>query len=180
MPPVDLSTGWRVTFGQGATKQMDRLRSWTEDEDTRYFSGTATYEREVTVPESMLRAGAPLLLHFGEGKQLPPQNLRAGMQAWLEGPVREAALVYVNERRAGSVWMPPWSLDVSGLLRPGANRLRVVVANTAINHMAGRRLPDYRLLNLRYGERFTPQDMDKVRPETSGLLGPVRLVAGDR
>jgi hypothetical protein len=38
------------------------------------------------------------------------------------------------------------------------------VANVAINHMAERALPDYRLLNLRYGNRFEPQDMDKVRP----------------
>ena len=41
--------------------------------------------------------------------------------------------------------------------------------------MAGRRLPDYRLLNLRYGERFQAQDMDKVKPIPSGLLGPIRL-----
>jgi hypothetical protein len=39
----------------------------------------------------------------------------------------------------------------------------------------GRALPDYKLLNLRYGERFVPQDMDRVRPQTSGLLGPIRL-----
>ncbi len=179
--PIDLSDGWRVSFGEGrGTTEMDRLRSWTEDEATRYFSGVATYEKEVNVPESLLRQGHSVRLDFGEGKALPTQNLRAGMQAWLEGPVREAAVVYVNDRRAGSVWMPPYALDVTGLLRPGANRVKVLVANTAINHMAGRRLPDYRLLNLRYGERFTPQDMDKVRPETSGLLGPIRLIAGSK
>jgi lysophospholipase L1-like esterase len=43
--------------------------------------------------------------------------------------------------------------------------------------MAGRALPDYRLLNLRYGTRFEPQDMDKIQPIPSGLLGPVRLIA---
>lgn len=43
--------------------------------------------------------------------------------------------------------------------------------------MAGHALPDYRLLNLRYGVRFEPQDMDKVRAEPAGLLGPIRLVA---
>jgi hypothetical protein len=39
------------------------------------------------------------------------------------------------------------------------------------------RLPDYRLLNLRYSMRFEPQDMDKVRPVPAGLTGPIRLVA---
>ena len=33
----------------------------------------------------------------------------------------------------------------------------------------------YRLLNLRYGERFQAQTMDQVKPLPSGLLGPVRV-----
>ncbi len=87
-------------------------------------------------------------------------------------------MVYVNDRRAGSVWCPPYSLDVTGLLRRGENKIRIVVANLAVNHMAGRALPDYRLLNLRYGVRFEAQDMDKVQPVPAGLLGPIRLISG--
>jgi hypothetical protein len=33
------------------------------------------------------------------------------------------------------------------------------------------------LLNLRYGTRFEPQDMDKVQPVPAGLFGPIRLLA---
>ena len=77
----------------------------------------------------------------------------------------------------GAVWAPPYQLDVTSLLVPGVNRLRVVVGNTAINHMAGRPLPSYRLLNLRHGERFTPQDMSNLQPLPSGLLQPVTLSA---
>ena len=98
------------------------------------------------------------------------------MRAWYEGPIREAAVVFVNDKRAGAVWCPPYSIDVTGMLRPGANKIRVLVANTAMNYMAGHSLPDYRLLNLRYGERFQPQDMDKVQAIPSGLLGPIRLI----
>ena len=97
------------------------------------------------------------------------------MRAWLDPPVREAATVFVNDRRAGSLWAPPYTLTVTDLLRPGANTFRIEVANVAINHMAGRALPDYRLLNLRYGTRFEPQDMDKVRPVPAGLTGPITL-----
>jgi hypothetical protein len=82
----------------------------------------------------------------------------------------------VNGKRAGAVWAPPYRIAVTSLLRPGVNRIRVLVANTAINHMAGRPLPDYRLLNSRFGTRFEPQDMDKVQPAPSGLMGPARLV----
>lgn len=177
-PPLDLSTGWRVSFGEnGKPLLMDQLKSWAESEQTRYFSGTATYEKEVSVPDELLRRGLRVRLDFGEGKAVPPQPLKAGMQAWLDAPVREAAVVYVNERRVGSVWCPPYSLDVTDFLRRGENRIRVVVANLALNYMAGRRLPDYRLLNLRYGERFQAQDMDKVQPVPAGLLGPVRLLS---
>ena len=152
---------------------MDRLQSWTEAAETRFFSGLATYEKSVVVPD----VGFEMRLDFGEGKPLAEQTMRNGMRAWLDAPVREAAVVYVNDRRAGSVWCPPFSVNVTGLVKKGDNRIRVVVGNTAINYMAGRRLPDYRLLNLRYGVRFEPQDMDNLQPVPSGLLGSVRLIA---
>ena len=72
-------------------------------------------------------------------------------------------------------WAPPWRVDVTRVVKPGANELVVRVGNTALNAMAGRPLPDYRLLNLRYGERFQAQTMDQVKPLPSGLLGPVRV-----
>jgi hypothetical protein len=176
--PIDLSTGWRVLFGQATTPlMMDQLRSWTDDEDSRYFSGTATYEKEVTLPDGFIKPGLSVQLDFGEGKPLPEQTLRAGMQAWFEAPVREAAIVYVNDQKAGSVWCPPYKLDVTRFLRAGKNQIRIVVANLALNYMAGHRLPDYRLLNLRYGERFQAQDMDKVQAIPAGLLGPIRLLS---
>jgi hypothetical protein len=178
-PPqaIDLSQGWQVSFGQGIPpKTMERLHSWTDDKETRYFSGVATYEKNVVVPKEMIQPGLAVRLDFGEGQPLPPHNLRAGMQAWLEAPVREAAVVYVNEERAGAVWCPPYSLDVTPFLKAGVNHVKVVVGNLAVNYMAGHSLPDYRLLNLRYGVRFEAQDLDKIQPVASGLLGPIRLV----
>ncbi|HJX01263.1 MAG TPA: glycosyl hydrolase, partial [Terriglobales bacterium] len=172
---IDLSRGWRVTFGNKQTVVMDELRSWTASDDTRYFSGRATYEKTVFVSQTSLGAGSSALLDFGEGKPIPSHELKAGMQAWLDAPVREAAVVYVNGERAGSLWCPPYSVDVTKLLHPGANNLKVEVANLAVNHMAGRSLPDYRLLNLRYGTRFEAQDMDKVQSIPAGLFGPIRL-----
>lgn len=177
-PPIDLAGGWQISFGKDSSKgEMQKLQSWTENDDTRYFSGSATYEKKIPVPASMLQKNLTVRLDFGDGNPIPEQPLKAGMQAWLDAPVREAAIVYVNENRAGSIWAPPYSIEVSKLLRPGENKIRVVVANLAINYMAGHALPDYRLLNLRYGVRFEPQDMDKVEPIPSGLLGPIHLVA---
>jgi hypothetical protein len=175
--PIDLTNDWRVTFGSGtAPISMDHLQSWTENDATRYFSGTATYEKEVMVTADSLSPGTLPMLDLGEGKPVPEQNLRSGMQTWFEPPVRDAAVVYVNDQRVGSVWCPPYRLGLSRFLKPGSNKIRIVVANLALNYMAGRRLPDYKLLNLRYGERFQAQDMDKVQPVTAGLLGPIRLI----
>ena len=116
-------------------------------------------------------------LELGEGRPVTAAARPNGMRALLEGPVREAAIVELNGQRVGSVWCPPYSIDVTDYLKSGDNMLRIIVANTAINYMAGHALPDYRLLNLRYGERFQPQDMDKVQPILSGLLGNIRLNA---
>lgn len=198
LEPLDLSTGWRVTFlkaadravvsarsasGNGGTRTaksvaMDRLRSWTDDQDTRFFSGEAVYEKTFSVPEAFATSKDDLWLDFGEGTPVAQvSNQSEGMRTWFEGPVREAAVVYVNERRAGSVWHPPYTVKLTGLVRSGDNHLRIVVANTAINEMAGAARPDYRLLNSRYGERFTPQDMQDLQPLPSGLLGDIHLVA---
>ncbi len=177
---ANLSTDWKVTFGEGtAPVTMRTLHSWTEDEATRYFSGTATYEKEIRVEADALANGARLMLDFGQGSPGAPQTTRragAGMHADFDPPVREAAVVYVNGKRAGSLWCPPYSIDVTGLLKAGENQLRVVVANLALNYMAGHALPTYRLLNLRYGVRFEAQDMREVRPIPAGLLGPIRLM----
>jgi hypothetical protein len=160
------------------TVPMDRLRSWTDDAETKYFSGSAIYEKSFDVPAGFLQPGAAAVLDFGEGTPVEPSGKRGpGMRALLESPVREAAVVYVNGRRAAAVWRPPYQADVTHFLRAGQNTLRIVVGNLAINALAGQPPPDYKALNQRYGERFQAQDMDNLQPLPSGLLGPVRLRA---
>ena len=155
---------------------MPRLRSWSEDEATRYFSGTATYERTVDISNEFLQSGKSIALDLGEPVALPVQTPRNGMQTYIDPPVREAAVIYINNQRAGSLWSPPYRLDVTSLLKPGKNSIRIIVANTALNYMSGRKLPDYKLLNLRYGERFQAQDMDKIKVLPSGLVGSASLI----
>lgn len=171
---VDISTDWTLAFSGSTPERVDRLRLWTDDEERRFYSGVAEYSRTVEVPATWRLRSA--VLDLGAGRALEVEPMRNGMRTWFEPPVREAAVVYVNDQRAGSVWCPPYKIEIGRVLKPGRNEIRIVVANTAINHMAGRRLADYRLLNLRYGERFQPQDMDKVQPVPSGLMGPVKLI----
>ena len=107
---------------------------------------------------------------------MPPPPNAPGMRALLESPVRECALVYVNGNLVGPVWHPPYRLDVTQYLRSGSNKLKIVVANLAINEMAASALPTYKLLNARYGERFVPQGFDNLHALPSGLRGPVSLL----
>lgn len=175
---IDLSADWNVTFeGLHQTIHMSSLRSWTDDERFKYYSGRAIYEKPIELPEKDAGAGKSVILDFGEGAVVPePDPLPTfNMRAYFEGPVREAAEVYVNGGRAGVVWHPPYRIDLSSLLKQGKNELRIVVGNTAINSLAGTTLPDYRLLNDRYGERFVPQGMEHLQPVPSGLVGEVKL-----
>jgi hypothetical protein len=177
--PMDISTGWAIAFPGSQAVAMERLHSWTEEPSRQYYSGVATYEKTVTIAPAMLSAPREIYLNLGEGVPVDPPRRRPanGMRAMLEGPVREAAVVYVNGGRAGSIWRPPYEVPIGSLLRPGKNIVRIVVANLAINQLAKGPLPDYKELNARYGERFQPQDMQNLEALPSGLLGPVRLIA---
>ncbi len=175
---ADLSSGWQVRFPGGETVAMDRLASWTDSAATRYFSGQATYGKQVTVTADQLR-GRRVSLDFGTGTPLPDSGVHAhhsGMRAMYEPALRDAAIVTVNGRRAGTLWHPPYRLDVTPFLKPGANQVEVRVANLGVNTLAGRELPDFKLLRLRYGNRFELQDTAKIAPQPAGLLGPVTLV----
>ena len=173
---LGLSSGWQITFSNQNPVIYDHLHSWTDDEATRFFSGVATYDKTFDLAQYSLDGVKTAILDFGEGTALGIQPLRNGMQTWLDPPIREAAVIYVNGIKAGSLWCPPYRLDIRPMLRSGRNDIRILVGNTALNYMAGRSLPDYKLLNLRYGERFQPQDMDKVRPVVSGIVGAPKLV----
>jgi len=176
-PGLDISRDWDVTFeGTGKKIAMDFLRPWTEIEGLQFFSGRATYERKVYLPSGFLRKGMQADLNLGEPTPIPVQKA-AHFQAWLDGPVREAAEVFVNGRRAGTIWHPPYELDVSPFLHAGDNELRIVVGNTAVNEMAGGPLPNRTELTARYGERFQDQGNDLIKVIPSGLMGPIRLVA---
>jgi hypothetical protein len=175
---ADLTHGWKMKFGGlPGERDMQTLASWTDDPKTRFYSGVAVYAKTIRLGAGELSKGSSLAFDFGEGTPVVVDpKIKSGMRALLEGPIREAAVVTVNGQRVGSVWHPPYTLDVTKELHAGENTIEVRVANTAINVLAGRAPADYRLLNLRYGERFTPQDMDNLQPLPSGLLGTIQLV----
>jgi hypothetical protein len=181
----ELRSGWTVSFGgQGSGAAVELPHSWAEDPRTSHFSGTVTYTRSVTVGPGFRSPRGRVFLDFGEARAieaepLPSGTLRGNSFAALVGPpIREAATVFVNGRRAGSVWAPPYRVDLTDVLRDGANEIRIDVYNTAINRLAeGGHLPDTDALVERYGQRFRLQDLEGLRPLPSGILSVPRIVA---
>lgn len=177
-----LAKDWQVRFvdrshGIVSSETMQSLHSWSDDAATRYFSGVGVYTHSFEVSAASLGAGHRIVLDFGEGERVAPNPaVRSGMRALLEGPLREAAAVYVNGERVGAVWCAPWTLDITKAVKTGSNMLEVRVGNTDINLLAGQTPPDYHLLNLRYGEKFRPQDRDHLQPLPSGMLQAPKIV----
>ncbi len=175
---TDLSTGWQIRFpGSTSNQALTNLTSWTEIPGRQFYSGEADYSRTFDVPTGP-KSGAHILLDFGSG--MPTVDTRPpnanGTHALLDPPIREAAIVYVNGKQAGSLWHPPYRIDISTLVRKGQNRVEVHVFNTAINQLAGQPPRDYSALYAKYGKRFEPQDMDNLKPVPSGIIGHVSLI----
>lgn len=175
---TDLSTGWQIRFAGATSDQaLGNLTSWTEIMGKQFYSGEADYSRNFDVPAAP-KQGTRILLDFGSGTSTVdtrPPNAN-GTHALLDPPIREAAIVYVNGKQAGSLWHPPYRIDITALVRKGQNRVELHVFNTAINELAGQPPRDYTALYAKYGKRFEPQDMDNLKPIPSGLIGHVSLV----
>jgi len=175
---ADLSTGWQIHFADAAAPAAkDKLTSWTDLPGRQFYSGEAVYSRNISVSGART-TGARILLDFGTGTPFEDNRKpnASGMMALLNPPIREAAIVFVNGKRAGSLWHPPYRIDVSGFVHAGENKIEVRVYNTAINLLAGQPPRDYTALRAKYGRRFDPQDMDNLKPVPSGLFGPIHLV----
>jgi hypothetical protein len=192
----DLSQDWSVQFKGASPVTEHVLRDWTADNSTAHYSGEVVYSRDFNFAPSGDKEGVYLLSVDG-GAAVPgdpsvPQErvVRAtdgmpnplvtgtgpGMHAYFDPPIREAALVYINGQAAGALWHPPYRLDVTKLLRPGVNHIEIKVFNTALNAWSALPPRDYGPLKAKYGDRFQMQDLDRVKPLPSGILGTIKLV----
>jgi hypothetical protein len=187
---ADLSADWQLRFaGTNQTESQATLTDWIADSETKFYSGEVVYSREFSLTNRpsastylQVDGGTPVPMPLAAGDRprlLPDPRVTLpgpGMQAYYDPPVREAALVFINGKRAGSLWHPPYRLDVTRYLQSGRNRIEIHVYNTAINAWAAQPPRDYKPLIAKYGDRFQMQDLDKVHPVPSGLLGAVHLV----
>ena len=90
-----------------------QLQSWTKT-GLAHFSGAAIYEKTFSLPAT-----------FSVGRVVLDL-----------GKVSSVAKVQINGREAGTLIWSPYRLDITKLLKPGENRLRIRVTNTEANARA--------------------------------------------
>jgi hypothetical protein len=149
---------------------------WTDNGASKFYSGEVRYTS--AFQSAMSKPGQHFVLRFAEGKPLPNTQAagKNGMHALYDAPIREAAIVYLNGKRVGSLWHPPYDLDLTKFVSAGKNTLEIRVYNTAINELAGQPPRDYTALKAKYGDRFQMQDIENLQPVPSGIFGPVEIV----
>ncbi|MDO6414709.1 glycosyl hydrolase [Sphingomonas sp. BIUV-7] len=174
--PVTLRGPWQVAFqtdrGAPPTATFKELADFRDNEDPgiRYFSGTATYTKQVSLSSA---------------------DLRHGKKVWLDlGKVGNLAEVWVNGKLAGTAWKPPYRIDITDYAKPGANDLEIRSVNLWVNRLIGDVQPGvtkkitFTAADGRPREGTTPEEAQRERrmpyaPDAalvpSGLLGPVTV-----
>ena len=182
--PQEISGAWDLSFppNWGAPEKVtfDKLRSWTDSEDSgvKYFSGTATYAKEIEISVDALGMGRSLWLDLGR--------------------VKNFAEVSVNGKSLGILWKPPFRVDVTSAVQSGKNKLEIKVTNLWPNRLIGdEQLASDREWNGKQlkewpqwlldgkpspTERFTFTTWHHWTKDDalleSGLIGPVRIISG--
>jgi len=116
-----IAGSWEVHFPPGlgapASVKLDKLISLSDHADSgvKYFSGTAVYR---TTFQS----------------QIPNRKSKIFLDL---GKVQVIAQVKLNGRDLGILWKPPFRVEVTEALKPGANELEVRVTNLWPNRMIG-------------------------------------------
>ncbi len=160
-PVYELKGPWTIAFdpqwASPAVTEVPRLQCWTQhvEADIRHYSGAATYTKRFDMPEVVIGMDTTLLLDLGT--------------------VHEIASVRLNGKTLGVLWTPPFQAEVTHVLKETDNLLEIDVVNNWANRLIGDAgLPE--------AQRRTSTNVTKFRPDMSltpsGLLGPVRLLAG--
>ncbi|WP_304236865.1 glycosyl hydrolase [Jiulongibacter sediminis] len=144
---------WNVNF-DGLSKQMTHLVSWTEDENTKHFSGTAVYS--LSFKKKKINSNETYLLELEDLKNI--------------------AEVSLNGQVVSTIWKKPYQADLTGAIKKGINTLEIKVTNTWVNKLVGDAAKQGE-------EKETFTTMPFYAPNSplypAGILGKVKLITLD-
>ena len=126
---MTIEGSWDVHFNQKWGREWDttfpELISWStsDNEDVKYFSGTAVYTKTFDMPNTLTKKELLLKLDLGQ--------------------VYVIAEVILNGKNLGILWNAPYSVDITKEVRTGKNQLEIRLTNQWINRLIGDdRLPE--------------------------------------
>jgi len=131
--PFELDGGWDLQFppNHGAPERisLDRLLSWSDHPDpgVKYYSGSAIYKKVFRLPPAFL---AKYQLSLSSHQTFPHLYLDLGQVAIM-------ATVKLNGKDFGTLWKPPFRVDVGTVLTDGENVIEIEVVNLWTNRMIG-------------------------------------------
>ncbi|HEY5911815.1 MAG TPA: glycosyl hydrolase [Verrucomicrobiae bacterium] len=153
--PLDLSSDWQLSFppGWGAPERirLDKLVSWSThvDPGVRYFSGRAGYAKTFFLPAGFAAKDQTLVLDLGK--------------------VGIIARVVLNGHDLGTLWKPPFRVDITSAVKRGENSLEIQVVNLWANRMIGdENLPEDSPRNPNGSLKTWPDWLDQGKPSPSG------------
>jgi hypothetical protein len=153
-----ISGGWRVQFdrnygGLATPVLFDELKSWTDisESPVKFYSGTTDYHNAFTVNK------------FDKTKS-----------AFIEfDSIYDIATIKVNGIDCGTLWTPPYSLDITRAIKLGENKIEIEVTNTWHNRLIGDALlPQEKRITWTTAP-FRLKDKPLLR---AGLVGNVKLI----
>ena len=150
---IALDGSWTIELGRGKVLDSPLFDlSCSDDNEVKYFSGTAGYTIDFSL--DTIREGAEYILELGK--------------------VHSIARVFVNGHDCGLAWTEPFALDVTPAVKEGKNKIEVRVTNGWYNRLAG----DAAGAENRGTATWTsPYKIPSDAPlHPAGLTGPVRLV----
>lgn len=171
---VPLAEGWQCAFEGETARPVTLPHRWEDQPGRGDWSGGATYSVTVDLPHAqraVLDLGPSAALDAGRS----PRRGEVGpaYRVHVRGPVGEVALVRVNAIDCGAAVAPPYRVDLSHAVRPGANTIEITVHNTAANALAHDRELGALVQRTEavYGRRFVMQEIDRaLEGVSSGLL----------
>ncbi|RLD75886.1 MAG: hypothetical protein DRJ10_14475, partial [Bacteroidetes bacterium] len=164
--PFIINGNWKLTLESAnftkQEKEMNILKSWTDFEETKHFSGTGKYNIDFNLPAAYVKPDLRLELALGK--------------------LGNIAEVEINGKKAGIVWMKGQKCDITQLIKKGKNNLSIKVTNTNINRVSSFKnaVPVPENLVDDFGSAkisgSLPREFGFEPLPPSGLMGPVKII----
>ena len=120
---IPINGQWSVSFAPKLGQKYELLFpelidfSKHNSKDVNYFSGTATFHKQISIDKESLSPQNRIILDLGK--------------------MYDIATIKVNNQSEVVLWYPPYKIDITKFVKAGINDLEIAVTNTWANAVIG-------------------------------------------